>query len=97
MVEAFASHVPVIVGDIGNVGSLVDDGISGVKFQYNSAKALIQAVTRFEQLNREELGENAYRKYKLEYAQDRNYEAMRMIYDCISTGVKGESAVHTEK
>lgn len=84
--EAFASHVPVIVGDIGNVGSLVDDGINGVKFQYNSAEALSHAVKRFEQLDRKALGENAYNKYKSNYEQNKNYKEMQMIYDCISSG-----------
>lgn len=83
--EAFASHVPVIVGDIGNVGSLVDDGINGTKFQYNSSDALTQAVKRFEQLDSKALGENAYRKYMLYFEKNRNYEMMKKIYDNISS------------
>lgn len=83
--EAFASRVPVIVGDIGNVGSLVDDGINGVKFQYDSIDALIRAVKRFEQMDRKKLGENAYRKYKLYYEPSRNYEMLNLIYKKISS------------
>ena len=84
--EAFASHVPVIVGDIGNVGSLVDDGINGVKFCYNSMDALIQAVNRFEQMDREALGQNAFEKYKLYFEENRNYKMMKEIYEKISGG-----------
>lgn len=84
--EAFASRVPVIVGDIGNVGNLVDDSINGVKFQYNSAEALIQAVDRFEQLDRKLLGENAFKKYKLYFEKSMNYEMIEMIYKRISSG-----------
>lgn len=85
-VEAFSSRVPVIAGDIGNVASLVDDGVNGVKFQYDSSNSLIQAVKRFEQLPREKLGENAYMKYKKNYAQDGNYEMLNKIYSSISAG-----------
>lgn len=84
VVEAFASRVPVIVGDIGNIGSLVDDGINGVKFQYNSSESLIRAVERFEQLSREKLGENAYMKYRKYFDQESNYEMLDEIYSIIS-------------
>lgn len=91
VVEAFASHVPVIAGDIGNVGSLVDDGINGIKFQYNSANALIQGVKRFEQLDGKVLGENAYKKYTLYFEKNRNYEMMQKIYVRIaSKGIKND-------
>lgn len=86
VVEAFSSGVPVIVGDIGNVSSLVDDGINGVKFQYHSVNSLVKAVERFEQLPREKLGENAYMKYRNDYAQDSNYEMLNGIYSSIFTG-----------
>ena len=84
--EAFASHVPVIVGDIGNVGSLADDGINGVKFQYDSFRALIQAINRFEQMDQKTLGENAFQKYEMCYEQNGNYEMMTKIYTSISSG-----------
>lgn len=85
VIESFASCVPVIVGDIGNVGNLVDDGINGVKFQYDSPSALIQAVRRFEQMDRKTLGENAFQKYKLCYEPNGNCEMMNNIYTCISS------------
>lgn len=81
VVEAFASGVPVIVGDIGNVGGLVDDGINGVKFKYDSSDALVSAVERFESLDHELLCKNAYRKYKEYFNKERNYEMLQKIYD----------------
>lgn len=84
--ESYASHVPVIVGDIGNVGALIDDGINGVKFQYDSSSALLQAINRFEQLDRKILGQNAFQKYEMCYGQNRNYEMMTKIYASISSG-----------
>lgn len=86
VVESFASCVPVIVGDIGNVASLVDDGINGVKYQYDSSSALIQAINRFEQMDRKTLGQNAFQKYKMYYEQNGNYEMMKKIYTRISSG-----------
>ena len=83
IIEAFASGVPVIAGDIGNVGNLVDDGINGIKFQYNSADSLIQALKRFESFSRETLGKNAYMKYEKMFNEENNYEMLHKIYLCI--------------
>lgn len=80
IIEAFASHVPVIVGNIGNAATLVDDEVNGIKFQYNSVSSLIQTVKRFEQLDIKKLGENAYIKYESHFNQDRNYEMLNKIY-----------------
>ena len=81
VVEAFASGVPVIVGDIGSVGSLVDNRVNGIKFKYDSCESLICAIEEFETLDRDVLRENAYRKYKKYFNQDRNYEMIQEIYD----------------
>lgn len=86
IVEAYSVGTPVICSDLGNAGSLIDDGANGVKFQYDSANSLIQAIKRFEQLPRERLGENAYMKYRKNYAQDSNYEMLNKIYSSISAG-----------
>lgn len=86
IVEAFAGHTPVIAGDIGNIGDLVEDGVDGLKFQYNSPDALVEAVERFEQLDAVALGENAYRKYEERFSPDGNYKSMKAIYEGISGG-----------
>ena len=81
VVEAFASRVPVIVGDIGNVGDLVDDLVNGVKFRYDSPEDLVKAIYRFEQLDRNKLSKNAYSKYQKEFGKDRNYHMLEKIYN----------------
>ena len=86
VIEAFASGVPVIVGDIGNVGALVDDGINGIKFKYDSAESLIEAVERFEVADSTMLRKNAYKKYKEYFDQERNYEMIQMIYSKVTGG-----------
>ena len=83
VIEAFASHTPVIAGDVGNIGSLVEDGVNGIKFQYNSFRALIEAVEKFEQLDGNTLGENGYRKYQDMFSEKKNYENISTIYNDI--------------
>ncbi len=84
--EAFAGRTPVIAGDIGNIGYLVEDGVDGLKFQYDSPDALVEAVKRFEQSDAGALGENAYRKYKENFSPDSNYKSMEAVYEGISGG-----------
>lgn len=79
--EAFSCHIPVIVGNIGNIGSLVEDGVNGVKFQYNSVEALRKAIIRFENMDGKALGEAAYEKYLKEFAEDKNYFIIESIYN----------------
>lgn len=79
--EAFSCHVPVIVGDMGNAASLVDDGINGVKFQYNSAEALRQAIRQFEEMDGRMMREAAYEKYVNEYSKEKNYFSMEAVYE----------------
>lgn len=83
VVEAFSAHTPVIVGNIGNVCNLVDDGVNGVKFDYNSSDSLVNAILRFEQSNVEELGDEAYKKYLEEFSVKRNYDILNRIYNDI--------------
>ena len=85
IVESYAAHKPVIVGNIGNIASLVEDGITGLYFDYNSAKSLKNAIHRFEQMNAKELEENAYKKYKTEFTDEINYSILRLIYDGVTS------------
>ena len=65
--------------------SLVEDGITGLYFDYNSAKSLKNAIHRFEQMNAKELEENAYKKYKTEFTDEINYSILRLIYDGVTS------------
>lgn len=86
VVEAFSGHIPVIVGDIGNVGSLVDDGVDGIKFEYNSVASLCSAIEKFEKSDMIAMGENAYKKYLNEFEMNGNYEKMKVVYSKIIGG-----------
>jgi glycosyltransferase involved in cell wall biosynthesis len=79
--EAYSAHCPVIVGDIGNIASLVEDGVTGVKFKYNDSTALIDAISRFE--NCEPMGEKGFEKFKNEYSEKVNYKKLKNVYEQI--------------
>ena len=84
--ESYSLSVPAIAGDIGNIGDIVKEGITGIHFQYNSSDALIEAVKRFETMNRDELAVNARRYYEDNLTPQSNYERLKEIYDDICTG-----------
>ena len=80
--EAYASCVPVISGDIGNIGILIEDGKTGLKFQYDSAEELKKSIQKFEDLSDiSVLGKNAYKKYEDMFSEASNYKLMMNIYD----------------
>ena len=86
VVEAFASHTPVIVGDMGNAGGLVEEGKNGWHFSYRSAADLERVVAKVDALGEEQrrqIGENAYRTYADYYSEEVNYRMLKEIYDTV--------------
>lgn len=81
VIEAYAHRVPVIVGNIGNVSSLVEDGVTGLKFQYDSPDDLRRTIEEFMGLDCEMLGENAYKVFQEKYSEEENYKTLMKIYD----------------
>lgn len=81
--EAYASHKPVIAGEIGNVPALIEEHVTGLKFGYNSTKALVEAIKEFEKADTSDWGENAYRKYRKQLSPESNYEQLMCIYEVI--------------
>lgn len=88
--ESYSLSVPAIAGDIGNIGDIVKEGVTGIHFQYDSPDALIGAVKRFETMNRDELAANARRYYEDNLTPQSNYERLKEIYDDICTGYSAE-------
>lgn len=87
IIEAFSCGIPVIVGDIGNVGALVKDGITGFKFDFNKKDSLIRAIKKMESLNEEnriELCRVAEKEYNKYYSVNNNYRILEKIYEEIS-------------
>lgn len=46
IIEAFSVGTPVIGSNIGNVGNLIKDGITGYIFQHNSSEELVKSVKK---------------------------------------------------
>jgi glycosyltransferase involved in cell wall biosynthesis len=83
IVEAYSTGTPVIGSGMGNVERLIEEGISGWKFQYDSAEALREAIVRFRDSYTSEWGENGYKKFESEYSSEKNYSILKNIYDTI--------------
>lgn len=81
--EAYANQIPVITGDIGNIGTLVIDGETGLKFTYNSYSSLIETIKKFETIDTSSWGMNAYRKYSEEFSPEINSKRLEEIYDSL--------------
>ena len=76
--EAYASGTPVIGSDLGNTGSLIENGKTGLKFKHTSAESLAEAVLmvqkEFEGFPEEFIGL---------YSAESNYKSMKNIYETI--------------
>lgn len=78
--EAYTMGTPIIASDIGNVGNLVIDGVTGLKFKSNSVVALAKAVQRFmeEPIKIPE-------EYLTKYTAEENYKQLKEIYETMRT------------
>jgi len=54
--EAMATRTPVIVGDVGGLADIVEDGVTGLKVNASNEVELVRAITRV--LNDESLANN---------------------------------------
>lgn len=82
--EAYSYGVPVIAGRVGNMDGMVKEGITGVKFQYDSADDLAEKVREFETLDIKALKENAREFYQKRLRPEDNYQKLIAIYEDIS-------------
>lgn len=81
IVEAFSVGTPVVCSDLGNAGSIVDEGITGCKFRADSAEDMINAVRRCRGMC-----ESTMSEFNNKYSDIINYEMMNCIYKHISSG-----------
>lgn len=74
--ESYAAGTPVIGSDLGNTGSLIENGITGWKFLPKSPDKLTEAVQKIR---------NSYKGMDAEkiqkYSAEKNYEQLRNIYE----------------
>ncbi len=82
--EAYSYGVPVIAGRVGNMEGMVREGITGVKFQYDSSEDLAGKVLEFEKMDILALKENAREFYQKRLRPEDNYRKLMEIYAEIS-------------
>ena len=75
IVEAFSVGTPVICSDLGNVGSVVEEGVTGYKFKPNDIDGLIRAI-----MNIQGLCDKTYNEYTAKYLESKNYEMLINSY-----------------
>lgn len=85
--EAYSYGVPVIAGRVGNMEGMVKEGVTGMKFTYNSAEDLAAKVRQFNQMELGALKENAREFYKRRLRPEDNYRKLVGIYESISQEV----------
>ncbi len=80
IIEAYAHGVPVIAGRIGGFPQLVQEGETGLLFDYDSADALCEAVKRFESMQGVDWAANTRRAFREHYTEEANYARLTEIY-----------------
>lgn len=78
IVEAFSVGTPVICSDLGNAGSIVEEGVTGCKFKADSVENLIIAINRCKGLHKSTL-----QVYQEKYTQEKNYKKLTDIYTAV--------------
>lgn len=76
--ESFAVGTPVIASDLGNAGSLVEEGVTGLKFTAGLPEELKRAIVRMERDT--DLYRGVKEKCDKKYTEVWNYEYMMKIY-----------------
>lgn len=81
IVEAYSVGTPVIGSDIGNVGSLIEEGITGAKFQSEISEDLFEAIKRVGL--HKEISNTTKAIYEYNYTEIKNYQSLKNIYTSI--------------
>ena len=71
---------PVLVSDLGNGGSLVKEGITGMKFNQRSPQSIADTVRRFLSDRETPWNDNALREYQRTMTPENNYRRLMEIY-----------------
>lgn len=87
MIEAFSTGTPVLCSDLGNGGSIVTNGVNGIKFVPDCPEEIIKAVINIESYKN--IYETTYQVYLEKYTIQKNYEKLMDIYKDITEKNKG--------
>ena len=78
ILEAMSVGTPVIGSKLGNVGTLVKEGVNGICFKHDSAEELVEAVKKIDVSQKSIL-----ECYEENYSVEANYQKLKTIYDVI--------------
>ena len=79
ILEAYSVGTPVICSDLGNAGSIVEEGVTGWKFEAKVSAALAEKVNKAT-----DISGSVKRVYKEKYNTEANYAELVKIYHTIS-------------
>ena len=82
IVEAFSVGTPVICSDLGNAGSVVEEGITGYKFQFDAIEDIITCVMKCNSIC-----ESTVSKYYEKYTEKRNYALLIDVYESLKNEI----------
>lgn len=81
IVEAFSVGTPVLCSDFGNAGSIVEDGVMGYKFEYNSIDQITKSVKK---IMKHSLDNGQIKKiFNDKFSKQTNYKILEQIYQDI--------------
>ena len=79
LVESFSCGTPVLGSQLGNVGSIIKEGINGFHFDQNSVDSIVEAVNKLH-----DICESTKKTSEELYSLEANYKMLIDIYDsCI--------------
>ena len=77
--EAFSVGTPVLVSRLGNGGSLIEEGVTGMKFRGDDPQSLADTVAAFWE-REQDWTEAVLARYKKDMAPEENYRCLTEIY-----------------
>jgi|9_EtaG_2_1085328.scaffolds.fasta_scaffold00026_32 glycosyltransferase involved in cell wall biosynthesis len=82
IIEAYGSGVPVICSNLGSHAELVDDHKTGLLYEAGNPDDLAIQINKLisDKVLKDQLGKYARKKYKSEYAPEKNYQELMHIY-----------------
>ncbi len=80
ILEAFSVGTPVICSNLGNTGSVVEEGVTGWKFKADSPENIVNTIKRVTDIR-----DSVKRVYNEKYTSEENYRKLVGIYKGVST------------
>lgn len=78
--EAYSNAVPVIAGNVGNLANMVEEGVTGIKFVYDSPDDLAVKILKYNTMDIAKMKQNAKTFYEKRLKPEDNYRILEEIY-----------------